>query len=112
MGSGMMGGGYGMGSGMMGGGYGMGSGQMGPGYQPSPQYPNNQQQQQLQKPIDKGQAEAMVKNYLRSTSNPNLKLGTITDQGSSFEADILTKDNSLVDKILVDKDTGAMRSAY
>jgi hypothetical protein len=112
MGSGMMGGGYGMGSGMMGGGYGMGSGTMGPGYQPSPQYPNNQQQQQLQKPIDKTQAESMVKNYLRSSSNPNLKLGKITDQGSSFEADIVTKDNSLVDKILVDKDTGAMRSAY
>jgi hypothetical protein len=104
---------YGMGSGMMGGGYGMGSGTMGPGYQPSPQYPNNQQQQQqLQKPIDKTQAESMVKNYLRSSSNPNLKLGKITDQGSSFEADIVTKDNSLVDKILVDKDTGAMRSAY
>ena len=89
----------------------MGSGQMGPGYQSSPQYPNNQQQQ-LQKPIDKAQAEAMLENYLRSTSNPNLKLGKITDQGNSFEADIVTRDNSFVDKILVDKDTGAMRSVY
>jgi hypothetical protein len=111
MGSGMMGGGYGIGSGMMGGAYGMGFGSTGPGYQASPQYPNNQQQQ-VQKPIDKSQAESMVQNYLRSSSNPNLKLGKITDQGSSFEADIVTKDNSLVDKILVDKGTGAMRSAY
>lgn len=104
------GGGYGMGSGMMGGGHGMGSGMMGPGYEPSPQYPDNQQL--LQKPINKAQVQAMVKNYLQSTSNPNLKLGKITDRGSSFEADIVTRDNSLVDKILVDKDTGAMRSAY
>jgi hypothetical protein len=105
------GGAYGMDSGMMGGGYGMGSGMMGPGYGPSPQYPDNQQHQ-LQKPIDKAQAETMVKNYLQSTSDPNLKLGKITDQGSSFLADILTRDNSLADKILVDKNTGAMRSAY
>ena len=54
----------------------------------------------------------MVENYLQSTGNPNLKLGKITDDGSSFEADIVTKDNSMVDKILVDKNSGAMRSAY
>jgi len=49
---------------------------------------------------------------LINRSDPNLKLGKLTDDGNSFEADIVTKDNSLVDKILVDKNTGAMRSAY
>ena len=44
--------------------------------------------------------------------NPNLKLGAIKDAGSAFEAEIVTKDDSLVDKIMVDKATGWMRSSY
>jgi hypothetical protein len=118
MGPGMMGGqgyGYGMGPGMMGGqgyGYGMGPGMMGPGYGygPNQQYPYAQQQPQ--KPIDKDQAKTMVENYLKSTGNPNLKLGGIKDEGQNFEADVVTKDNSLADKILIDKNTGWMRPAY
>jgi hypothetical protein len=118
MGPGMMGGqgyGYGMGPGMMGGrgyGYGMGPGMMGPGYGygPNQQYPYAQQQPQ--KPIDKDQAKSMVENYLKSTGNPNLKLGGIKDEGQNFEADVVTKDNSLADKILIDKNTGWMRPAY
>jgi len=104
--------GYGMGPGMMGGGYGMGQGMMGPGYGygPNQQYPYAQRQSQ--QPMDKAQARSMVENYLQSTGNPNLKLGKLTDDGSSFKADIVTKNNSLVDKILVDKNNGAMRSAY
>ena len=109
------GGGYGMGPGMMGGrgyGYGMGPGMMGPGYGygPNQQYPNAQQQPQ--KPIDKDHAKSMVENYLKSTGNPNLKLGDIKDEGQNFEADVVTKDNSLADKILIDKNTGWMRPAY
>ena len=118
MGPGMMGGrgyGYGMGPGMMGGqgyGYGMGPGMMGPGqgYGPNQQYPYAQQQPQ--KPIDKDQAKSMVENYLKSTGNPNLKLGDIKDEGQNFEADVVTKDNSLADKIMIDKNTGWMRPAY
>lgn len=107
--------GYGMGPGMMGGrgyGYGMGPGMMGPGYGygPNQQYPYAQQQPQ--KPVDKDQAKSMVENYLRSTGNPNLKLGDIKDEGQNFEADVVTKDNSLADKILIDKNTGWMRPAY
>jgi hypothetical protein len=108
MGPGMMGPGYGMGPGMMGPGYGyhMGPGMMGPGYGYGPQY------QQPQKPLEKSDVETMMKNYLASVRNPNLKLGKIEEKGNGFEADIVTKDNSLVDKILVDKNTGWMRSAY
>ena len=102
------GGGYGMGSGMMGPGYGyhMGPGMMGPGYGYGPQY------QQPQKPLEKSDVETMVKNYLASVRNPNLKLGKIEEKDGVFEADIVTKDNSLVNKVLVDKNTGWMRSAY
>ena len=45
-------------------------------------------------------------------NNPNLKLGKIEEKDNGFEVDIVTKNNSLVDKILVDKNTGWMRSAY
>ena len=96
-----------MGKGMMGpcmGGQGMmGQGMMGPGHG---------QQQQLQKPLEEKDARAILENYITNMKNPNLQLGKIKDAGTTFEAEILTKDNSLVDKIMVDKKTGWMRSAY
>jgi hypothetical protein len=106
---GMMGPGYGMGPGMMGG-YGM----MGPGYGYGygPQYGYGQQYGQPSKPLSEDQARQEVENYLRSTRNPNLKMGKIADKGNDYEVDIETKDGSLANKILVDKDTGWMRSAY
>ena len=98
---GMMGGyGSGMGPGMMGGsGYGMGR-----GYGP--------QSQSTGKSIDAKEAEAMMKDYLKSTRNPNLKLGKIKDAGKVFEAEILTKNNDLVDRVQIDKATGYIRSVY
>jgi len=105
MGPGMMGGyGYGMGPGMMGRGW--GPGMMCPGYGYGPQY------QQVQKSLEEKDAKAILENYLRSTRNPNLKLGKIEDRGNFFEGEILTKNDSLVDKILVDKNTGWIRSVY
>jgi hypothetical protein len=105
--------GPGMGPGMgdgMGMGYGMGPGMMGPGYGYGgygPQY------QPREKPITEGEAKTMVENYLKSTRNPNLKLGKIKNEEHYFEVDIVTKKTSaLVDKILVDKRTGWMHSIY
>jgi hypothetical protein len=105
-GPGMMGGyGYGMGPGMMRGG-GMGYGMMGGGYGYGQRY------FQRTKPIDMVDARKMMEDYLRSTRNPNLKLGKIKDMGSDFEAEIRTPQNALVDRILIDKNTGYLRSAY
>lgn len=130
MGPGMMGPGYGygygMGPGMMGQGYGpgygMGPGMMGPGYgygqQYGPQYGRQygpqygRQYQQSQKPLNRNQAKHEVENYLGSMRNPNLKLGKIEEKGNNYQINIVTKDGSLVDRILVDKNTGWMRSAY
>jgi hypothetical protein len=130
MGGGMMGGyGSGMmdgyGSGTMGGGYsGMGPGggqNMGPGSRQGTgsgmNFPGNERQyapqtQQPQRPLDKNEARGMAENYLKSTRNPNLHLGKIEDKGNVFEANVLTKDNSLANKILIDKNTGRMRSGY
>lgn len=105
-GPGMMYGGRGMGPGMMGPGYGYGPGMMGPGYGYGPQY------QQPQQPLEEKDAKQMVENYVRSTRNPNLKVGNITDKDTYFEAEVLTKDGSLADKLAIDKRTGQMRSIY
>lgn len=105
--------GYGPGYGPGRGGYGGG---MGPGMMwgyrggYGPQYPP--QYRSGGKPIDIKEAKSMMKDYLRSSRNPNLKLGKIRDIGNAFEAEILTKKNSLVDKIIIDKQTGWIRSAY
>ena len=113
MGPGMMGPGYG-GYGMMGPGYEMGPGMMGPGYgyRYAPRYGYGPQHRQPSKPLSEDQAKQEVENYLSSTRNPNLKMGKIEDEGNNYEVNIETKDGSLVNKILVDKDTGYMRSAY
>jgi hypothetical protein len=54
----------------------------------------------------------MMQNYLNSTRNPNLNLGDVRDMHNAFEADIMTKDNSLVDRVQVDKNTARMQSIY
>jgi mono/diheme cytochrome c family protein len=98
--------GYGMGRGMMGRGYG-GYG-MGPGYGA----PYGSPYRRLSEPLDEQQARQEVENYIKSTRNPNLKVGKTMEKGSQYEVTIETKDGSLVDKILVDKNTGYMHSAY
>ena len=76
------------------------------GGQYGPQY------RQLQKPLSEEQARQEVEGYLKSVGNPNLKMGKLEDKGQSWEAEIVTKDGSLVDKILVNKVDGGMRSIY
>jgi len=63
-------------------------------------------------PIDKKEAQTIAENYLDSTNNPNLKLGNERDEVTNYEFDVVTRDNSLVDRLLVSKDTGEIRSAY
>jgi Rubrerythrin len=104
--------GYSRGSGMMDGyGYGMGPGMM-DGYGNGMGRRYRRQSPATGESIDAKGAEAMMKDYLKSTRNPNLKLGKIKDAGESFETEILTQKNDLVDRILIDKKTGYIRSAY
>jgi hypothetical protein len=67
---------------------------------------------QFNNPIDRRDARVLVQNYLDSTNNPNLKLGQETDKGTGYEFDIVTKDRSIVDRLLVSKDTAEIHSAY
>ena len=66
----------------------------------------------MQTPLKEDDARSVVEKYLTSTRNPNLKLGKITEGEDVFEAEIVTKDGSLVDKVIVDKSNGWMRPAY
>lgn len=107
--------GWGMGRGMMGvygSGYGMGPGMMGgySGYDAGRSY--RWQYPPSGKAIDAKEAEAMMNDYLKTSRNPNLKLGKIKDMGKFFEAEILTKKNDLADRIQIDKATGYIKSAY
>ncbi|MGD8613519.1 MAG: hypothetical protein PVI93_21050, partial [Desulfobacterales bacterium] len=86
--------------------HGMGSSMMGPHEE------NSLQRNKNRAYTDKNAAERIFDDYLNSKHNPNLKLGKIKDEGSFFEADLLSRNNSLVDKLIVDKNTGRMRSAY
>ncbi len=63
-------------------------------------------------PLTEDRAKMLLENYLANTGNPNLKLGEIASRNGFYEAEIVTKDGSLVDKIQVDKNTGWFRSAY
>jgi hypothetical protein len=104
MGRGMMGRGYGMDRGMMRRGYGMGPGMMGPG--------NYDRYGEAPQELEETDAKTIVENYLKSMRNPNLKLGKIKVGGNFFEVEVVTKENSLVDKLIVDKYSGWMRSVY
>jgi hypothetical protein len=109
MGGGMMGNGI-TGSGQMGRGMGSGMGNLGYGNLYGP--PNGSQYQQPHKQLEEKDARTILRNYLNGARNPNLKLGRVQNKGNAFEGEILTKNDSLVDRILVDKDTGEMHSVY
>jgi hypothetical protein len=108
-------------------GYGMGAGMMTPGMmEPQMMGPGRAghmmpglsarkyppQYQTRKGPLEEKDAREVVENYLKSTRNPNLEIGNITDAGEVFEAEIVTKDKSLAGKVLVDKISGWIRSAY
>jgi hypothetical protein len=57
-------------------------------------------------------AAEIVANRLESGGNPNLKVGKVTEVGRDFEVEIVTKDGSLANKVLVEKSTGRILSAY
>ena len=62
--------------------------------------------------LTKEQAAQIAQTHLRAFGNPNLKLGEVIEFEPYYEALIVTKDGSLVEKLLVDKRTGWLRSVY
>ena len=96
----------------------MGPGMMGPGWRSGMMNPygvdpdDPQQSDRPMGPLEQEDAEKIVQNYIEATRNPNLKLGKIEDSGDAFRAQIVTRENSLVEEVLIDKDSGYMRPAY
>jgi hypothetical protein len=59
------------------------------------------------KSLTQKDTESILENYIGR--NPNLKIGEIKDKGTYFEGTIVTKENSLVAKYGIDKDSGSVR---
>ncbi|WP_027371026.1 hypothetical protein [Desulfovermiculus halophilus] len=74
--------------------------------------PQTGQQQQPAQPLQADQARQLAENYV--AGNPNLKVGEVTenDEQGAFVATIVTQDGSLVEKVLIDKETGWMKRQY
>lgn len=118
-GMGMMGSGM-MGSGMMGGGQWQGQDvpeeceemmdRYGyPGYHGAPEG----WKQQTGEILSQENAVSIVQNYLSGAGNPNLAIGKVEKkEDGNYLVEILTKEGSLVDKIVVDVKTGRFTSIY
>ncbi|MFP4532986.1 MAG: hypothetical protein ACLFNS_09915 [Desulfobacterales bacterium] len=61
-------------------------------------------------PIKKEEAKTLMNNYV--AGNPNLKIGEVTEEDDSYVGEIVTKDGSLVETLVVDKKTGWMKRKY
>src|SRR3990170_651289 len=97
-----------MGGGMMGGNWGAGSrGFGGPGTGYAGDHPCWQATSATAtgQPLTKEQAATLVQNRLTRHGNPNLKVGNVTEKDGLFEVEIVTKDNSLVEKAQINKQT-------
>ncbi len=62
--------------------------------------------------LTKEQAAQIAQAHLQALGNPNLKPGDLTDFEVYYEASIVTKEGSLVEKLLVDKRTAWLRSVH
>lgn len=54
-------------------------------------------------------ARRRLESYVFTTGNPNLRVGTLRDAGDEVEGEIVTHSRELVERLRVDKRTGALR---
>jgi hypothetical protein len=103
------GGGYGPGYHMRGWGGGYGPGMMqGYGYGPGYNRSDAQNNQTLNLTID--DVKSRMERWLAWRDNPRLKLGEVKEKDAdTITADIVTKDNSVVQRFIVDRHTGFTR---
>lgn len=116
-GPGMMGG-YGHGPGMMGS-YGHGPAMMGGGYGPGMMMgaagtdvpcPGLAAANANAEPLSLDDARKAVERHLAWMGNERLKVGTVEAKGeTAYTAEIVTRDNSLVETLEIDRKTGFMR---
>jgi hypothetical protein len=61
-------------------------------------------------PLDQKTAQELAQNYV--AGNPNLKIGQVTEKEGVYEAPVVTQDGSLVETLLIDKQTGWMKRVF
>ncbi len=67
-------------------------------------------QTEAMQPMSKEDARQLMQQYV--AANPNLKIGEITEKEEVYTGEIVTKDDSLVEKVVLDKKTGWMKRTY
>ena len=83
-------------------GWGQGGGQ---GYVPQRRDQNGYLAQK--QPLTQEQARDLVTNYVKRL-NPKLEVGTITDNGGFYEAEIIGEGNEIIQLVGVDKQSGRL----
>lgn len=68
--------------------------------------------QPISSPRTKEQAKERAEQHLNSLGNPNLKVGEARETAASYEIDVVTKENSLVNRLIIDKQTGELKAQY
>ena len=61
--------------------------------------------------LTKAQAYDVLVNHVKKI-DPNLEIGEINDVGSFYEAEILSADKEVVERLAVDKDSGQLRVIF
>ena len=61
--------------------------------------------------LTKAQAYDVLVNHVKKI-NPDLEIGEIKDGGSFYEAEILSADKEVVERLAVDKESGQLRVIY
>ncbi|MCF8024386.1 MAG: hypothetical protein K9K82_02735 [Desulfobacteraceae bacterium] len=69
-----------------------------------------EQQPRYTEELSQEDAGRLMQRYV--APNPNLKVGEITEKDDEYIGEVVTKDGSLVEKLVVDKETGLMKSTY
>ena len=58
------------------------------------------------------QARQLAEDHLKSLGNPNLKVGEVNETIASYEIQVVNKDGSLANWIIIDKQSGQLRTLY
>jgi hypothetical protein len=66
----------------------------------------------LEEPVTMDQAHYLVENYIYLLGNSDLKSEKIIEKDNEFDAEIITKDGSSLGMLVIDKQTGVIKSPY
>jgi hypothetical protein len=65
-----------------------------------------------EEPVTMDQARTLADSYINSLEISGLKHGRIIEKDDEFEAEIITKEGSLLGMLIIDKQTGVIKSPF